>query len=96
MSSQFGSALDQEFDNSSDVSETASGGVTSDIASPVQHSGRQGFLPMKTNAFDRVFISVVCFVAISLLWMRFVEAYIPIWGAVILSFVLAVIIIRRG
>ncbi len=96
MSSQFGSALDQEFDNSSDVDETASGDITPDVAPPVQHSGRQGFLPMKTNAFDRVFISVVCFVAVSLLWMRFIEAYIPIWGAVISSLVLAVIIIRWG
>jgi len=96
MSSQFESALDQEFDSSSDVSETAPGGITPDVAPPVQHSGRRGFLPMKTNTFDRVFISVVCFVAISLLWMRFIEAYIPIWGAVIISLVLAVIIIRRG
>ena len=96
MSSQFGSAFDQEFDNSSDVDETASGGITPDVAPPVQHSGRQGFLPMRTNTFDRVFISVVCFVAVSLLWMRFIEAYIPIWGAIIISLVLAVIIIRWG
>jgi predicted small integral membrane protein len=66
------------------------------VAPPVQHAGRRGFLPIETNGFDRGFISVVCFIAIHLLWMRFVEAYLPLWIATILSLVLAVIIIRRG
>lgn len=57
---------------------------------------RNGFLPIETNAFDRVFISVVCFVAIHLLWMRFVEAFLPLWVATVLSLALAVLIIRRG
>jgi predicted small integral membrane protein len=57
---------------------------------------RQGFLPIKTNSFDRGFISVVCFVAIHLLWLRFFEFYLPLWVATILSLVLAVVIIRRG
>ncbi len=99
MTSQFGSSLDQQsesFDNNSDIGGVAVGGITPDAAPPVQHSGRRGFLPMKTNTFDRVFISVVCFVAINLLWMRFIEAYIPIWGAVVISLILAVIIIRWG
>jgi predicted small integral membrane protein len=99
MTSQFGSSLDQQsesFDNNSDIGDIAAGVITPDAAPPVQHSGRRGFLPMKTNAFDRVFISVVCFVAINLLWMRFIEAYIPIWGAVVISLILAVIIIRWG
>ena len=34
---------------------------------------RRGFLPINTNAFDRVFIGVVLFVAIHLFWMRFLE-----------------------
>jgi predicted small integral membrane protein len=63
---------------------------------PVRHVGRQGFLPIKTNTFDRVFISVVSFVAIHLLWMRFVEAFVPLWVATILSLVLAILIILRG
>ena len=37
------------------------------VQAPVEHRGRQGFLPFETNTFDRVFISVVCFVAIHLL-----------------------------
>ena len=43
------------------------------IQAPVEHKGRRGFLPIPTNTFDRVFISVIIFIAISLLWMRFVE-----------------------
>ena len=35
-----------------------------------------GFLPIHTNAFDRVFIGIVVFVAIHLFWMRFLEAHI--------------------
>ena len=60
------------------------------------HVDRKGFLPFPTNAFDRVFISVVCFIAIGLLWMRFVEAYIPLYVGGILSLILAVMIIRKG
>jgi len=67
-----------------------------DLYVPPENETREGFLPIKTNTFDRVFISVVCFVAISLLWMRFVEAYLHLSIAVIISLVLAVVIIRRG
>ena len=57
---------------------------------------REGFLPIVTNAFDRVFIAVVCFVAIHLLWMRVLEASIPLYVATILSLVLGVFIVARG
>lgn len=57
---------------------------------------KEGFLPIKTNAFDRVFISVVLFIAIHLLWMRFLEASLPLWIATLLSLVLAVVIVRKG
>lgn len=57
---------------------------------------RHGFLPMNTNLFDRVFISVVILVAIHLLWLRFVEALLPLWIATVISVILAVFIIRRG
>ena len=59
-------------------------------------TSRQGFLPFETNTFDRIFISGVCLVAIHLLWLRFVEAYLPLPIAMVLSLILAVIIIRRG
>jgi predicted small integral membrane protein len=71
----------------------------SPVAPPVPKTGQKGFLPFRTNTWDRFFVSVVCYVAINLLWMRFVEPYLfphNIWLAVILSIVLAVYIIRRG
>ena len=57
---------------------------------------RQGFLPFETNPFDRVFVGVVLLVAIHLVWLRFIERYIPLTGATILSLVLLVIIFLRG
>ena len=58
---------------------------------------RKGFLPIYTNGFDRVFISVVCFVAIHLFWMRFIEPIgLTIYIATALSLVLAALIIRKG
>ncbi|MFT6878543.1 MAG: putative small integral membrane protein [Granulosicoccus sp.] len=32
-----------------------------------------GFLPIETNWFDRLFISVVIWVALSLFWLKFAE-----------------------
>jgi predicted small integral membrane protein len=91
------SPLGDSLDNSAELADTASQkrGVP-EIAAPVQHTGRQGFLPFPTNAFDRVFISVICFVAIHLLWMRFVEEYITLYVATALSLALAYVIIRWG
>ncbi len=62
----------------------------------VEQRGRQGFLPIRTNTFDRYFISVVVFVAIHLAWMRLLEAYLPLWIATILSLVAAFLIVRWG
>ena len=67
------------------------------VSSLLEHRGRRGFLPIETNTFDRVFISVVCFVAISLLWMRFVEPHgWPLWISTIISVLLGIVIIRNG
>jgi predicted small integral membrane protein len=58
---------------------------------------RRGFLPIRTNAFDRGFIGVVVFVAIHLLWMRFLEPPgLSLYIATAISLVLAVIIVKRG
>jgi len=58
---------------------------------------RRGFLPIKTNAFDRVFIGVVLFVAIHLFWMRFLEPLgLSLYIATAISLILAVIIVKRG
>jgi predicted small integral membrane protein len=68
------------------------------IAAPVEPTvpRRPGFLPIETNAFDRGFIAVVVFVAIHLLWMRFLEASLPLWVATILSLIVGQWIIRKG
>ena len=55
-----------------------------------------GFLPIRTNLFDRIFIGVVIFVAIHLFWMRFLEAHISLYVATAISLVVGWIIVRRG
>jgi predicted small integral membrane protein len=55
-----------------------------------------GFLPIITNTFDRIFIGAVIFVALHLLWMRFIEAYIPLYVATILSVLIGAVIVARG
>ena len=55
-----------------------------------------GFLPIRTNLFDRIFIGVVVFVAIHLFWMRFLETYISLYVATAISLVVGWIIARRG
>jgi len=58
---------------------------------------RSGFLPIETNGFDRGFIAVVVFVAISLLWMRFLEPLgLSLYIASAISVVIGFFIIKRG
>lgn len=58
---------------------------------------RNGFLPITTNTFDRYFISVVCFIAIHLLWLRFVEPMgLALWMATVLSVMLGFVIVKWG
>ena len=69
------------------------------VAAPVEPTQprRIGFLPIQTNAFDRVFISVVSFVAIHLFWMRFFEPVgLSIYIATGISVLLGVLIVWRG
>jgi predicted small integral membrane protein len=61
-----------------------------------EKSERSGFLPIQTNLFDRFFISIVVWIALSLLWMRFLEQSLPLWIANVIAFVVAVLIIRKG
>jgi predicted small integral membrane protein len=75
------------------MASTGNGNPTDELK---RSSRRQGFLPITTNTFDRVFISIVCFVAINLLWFRFVEAYLPIHVATVISLALAFVIIKWG
>ena len=56
-----------------------------------------GFLPIETNWFDRLFISVVIWVALSLFWFRFIEPMgLSIWISNVISLGLAAFIIKKG
>lgn len=56
-----------------------------------------GFLPIETNWFDRLFISVVIWIALSLFWFRFMEPIgLSIWISNAIAAALAFIIIRKG
>lgn len=58
---------------------------------------KPGFLPIETNWFDRLFIAVVIWVALSLFWLRFLEPIgLSIWIAVAISVVVGAVIIRKG
>jgi len=57
---------------------------------------RTSLLPFPTNAFDRVFVSVVVMIALHLFWMRFVEAYLPLEVATVISVGLGYLIVRYG
>ena len=75
------------------MDEQAEEPITPPVATRVD---RRGFLPIRTNAFDRGFIGVVLLVAIHLLWMRLLEAYLPLYVATALSLVVGWLIVRHG
>ncbi|EJC82502.1 putative small integral membrane protein (DUF2160) [Rhizobium leguminosarum bv. trifolii WSM2297] len=61
------------------------------------NESKPGFLPIETNWFDRLFISVVIWVALSLFWMRFIEpAGLSVWFAAVISAVLGAYIVWKG
>jgi predicted small integral membrane protein len=57
---------------------------------------RTHFLPIVTNWFDRLFIGIYLFVALELVWLRFIEVAIPLIFCHILAFALGVLILWRG
>ena len=63
---------------------------------PKKTPRERGFLPIDTNLFDRYFISVVILIAIHLLWLRFLESFLSIYFATLLSLVVGYFIVRRG
>ena len=56
----------------------------------------KGFLPIKTNWFDRLFIGTISFVAIQLFWMRFIEIYASINIAIGLGIFWIIYVIWKG
>ena len=66
-------------------------------AQAVARGPRRGFLPIQTNWFDRLFISIYIAVALILLWMRFLEPNgVPLLICHIIVIALGVVIVRRG
>lgn len=58
---------------------------------------KPGFLPIQTNWFDRLFISVVIWVALSLIWFRFIEPLgLSIWISNAIALILGIFIVRKG
>ena len=63
----------------------------------MENKRKPGFLPIQTNAFDRVFISVVIWIALSLFWFRFMEPLgLTIWISHAIAVLLGVYIVRKG
>ena len=56
----------------------------------------KGFLPIKTNWFDRLFIGTISFVALQLFWMRFIETYASINIAIVLGIFWIIYVIWKG
>ena len=59
-------------------------------------SKKNGFLPIKTNWFDRLFIGIISFIAIQLFWMRFIEGFLSINFSITLGILLLIYIIWKG
>ena len=57
---------------------------------------KKGFLPIKTNWFDRLFIWVISYIALQLLWMRFIENFISINVSVGLGLIFIFLIVWKG
>jgi len=57
---------------------------------------KKGFLPIKNNWFDRLFIAVITFIGIQFLWMRFIEEFAAIEVSMTLGCILGIYIIIKG
>lgn len=68
-----------------------------EAGTPYIEEEETGFLPIETNWFDRLFISVVIWVALSLFWFRFIEPMgVSIWISNVIAICIATLIIRKG
>jgi predicted small integral membrane protein len=56
----------------------------------------KGFLPIRTNWFDRIFISIIIFIGLQFIWMRFIENLAAIEFSMIFGVVIGMIIVLRG
>ena len=57
---------------------------------------KKGFIPLKTNWFDRLFIGVIRYIALQLFWMRFLESLISINISIGIGIVWIIFVIWKG
>ncbi|WP_424932353.1 DUF2160 family membrane protein [Amaricoccus macauensis] len=70
-------------------------GEEEDAPAPAKQDA--GFLPIETNWFDRVFISVVIWVALCLVWLRFIEPIgLDLYFAHAMAVLIGAIIVWKG
>jgi len=51
---------------------------------------------MKIGIGTRFFLALVTLISVALLWMKFVERYLTIWGALITSLIIGALIFWYG
>ena len=56
----------------------------------------KGFIPLKTNWFDRLFIGVISYVALQLFWMRFIESFLSLNISIGIGIAWIIFVIWRG
>jgi|TARA_A200000113_G_scaffold185542_1_gene172417 predicted small integral membrane protein len=57
---------------------------------------KKGFIPLKTNWFDRLFIGVISYVALQLFWMRFIESFLSLNISIGIGIAWIILVIWRG
>ena len=57
---------------------------------------KKGFIPIKTNWFDRLFIGVISYVALQLFWMRFIESFLSLNISIGIGIAWIILVIWRG
>lgn len=67
-----------------------------EVAAKPPRRARQGFLPIVTNWFDRLFIAIYLGVALELVWLRFIEQAVPLTVCHLIVLALSVFIIWKG
>ena len=57
---------------------------------------KKGFIPLKTNWVDRIFIGVISYVALQLFWMRFIESFLSLNISIGIGIAWIILVIWRG
>jgi predicted small integral membrane protein len=57
---------------------------------------RRGFLPWPTKWGDRFFVSLLIFWGLSLLWMRVIESFVPIYWVLVAGLAIGAVIVKWG